>query len=234
MLNYVVVSAFVAIRVSALWSRSWRLATCLFLMGLISPVCTTQLLTFAFETTVTPWPLPPCQNHVEDKSIISSLTLRTFPIVTSATSIVYELFCLLVTLAKTLSLWREQRRIGMPTQFTAMLLRDGSLYFGVMFILAILNIVAASLPQDLLPVDIQVNAVIPRALTPILTARFIAHLRACHHNDSDVELRGSMESTGDSSALHFCNSGAPGSHAALRSFAVPFDSHNERDHSELT
>ncbi|KAI0649540.1 hypothetical protein C8Q79DRAFT_519327 [Trametes meyenii] len=231
MMNYIVISAFVAIRISALLSRSWRLAVLLFMMGLINPVCTTQLLTLAFETTVTPWPLPPCQNHIDDKNIIMPLTLRIFPLVTSATSIVYELVCLLATLSKTLSLWQEQRRIGMPTRFTAMLLCDGSLYFGVMFILAILNIVAASLPQDLLPADIQVNAVIPRALTPILTTRFIAHLQTLRYQSSDIELIGNTEGAESPTTLQFFNREASCSHSALPSLAMPLELHNGGDYT---
>ncbi len=62
---------------------------------------------------------------IPDQHAGSTLTGATVPIVSSAVSIVYELLCLLLTIAKTFSLHREQQQVGISTQLTALLLHDG-------------------------------------------------------------------------------------------------------------
>lgn len=62
---------------------------------------------------------------ISDQHVDSTLTGITVPIVSSAVSIVYELLCLLLTIAKTFSLYREQQKVGMSTRLTALLLHDG-------------------------------------------------------------------------------------------------------------
>lgn len=67
---------------------------------------------------------------ISEQHVGSTLTGATVPIFSSAVSIVYELLCLLLTIAKTFSLYREQQKVGMSTRLTALLLHDGE-SFGV-------------------------------------------------------------------------------------------------------
>ena len=50
---------------------------------------------------------------------------RDGPIVLSAINVFYETLCLVLTVAKTLGLYRAQRRTGISTALSSLLLRDG-------------------------------------------------------------------------------------------------------------
>ncbi|KAH9885785.1 hypothetical protein C8Q73DRAFT_295511 [Cubamyces lactineus] len=143
-INFAVVSAFVAIRISAIWSRNWWLGASLFLAGLVNPACVTDLLAFGFKAIPGPRPFVACISYLKtDHNHLGPLTIKYFPIFSSAISIAYELLCLSLTAVKTLSLYREQRKTGMSTRLTSLLLRDGALYFTTLSVLALVNIISA-------------------------------------------------------------------------------------------
>ncbi|KAI0351731.1 hypothetical protein OH77DRAFT_1523855 [Trametes cingulata] len=174
--NFAAVSAFVALRISALWSRSWAMCIVLFLLGLFNPSTTIPALSYGFDMIPAPWPMFACVQviSIQDLSLIPLVT-EYFPLASSAVSIAYEFLCLTLTVIKTISAYREQRRAGMHTTLSGLLIRDGSLYFAVLTALGVFNVVAASLPESPLPNDISV--VLSRLFVPILTTRFIANLR---------------------------------------------------------
>ncbi|KAI0760961.1 hypothetical protein BD413DRAFT_251591 [Trametes elegans] len=185
-INYVVISAFVALRISAIWSRNASLGACMFVLGLVNPAFLTPLLGFGLKNTPAPWPSTACVVSLKDADSLVPLTIAYFPIISSATTIVYELLCLLLTVLKTFSLYQEQRRLGISARLTSLLLRDGSIYFAALSALAVLNIVAATIPPGSLPMDFQVNTVVARVLTPILITRFIVALRTVDLATSSV------------------------------------------------
>ncbi|EIW57177.1 uncharacterized protein TRAVEDRAFT_48227 [Trametes versicolor FP-101664 SS1] len=146
-IHFAIISAFVALRISAIWSHNLYLGIFLFLLGLLNPSVLTPMLAFGFEALPGPPTLISCISYLpQDTNLLGPLILRYFPIVSSAVSIVYELLCLLLTMAKTFSLYREQQKVGISTRLTALLLHDGSLYFAVLTVLAVITIVAASIP----------------------------------------------------------------------------------------
>ncbi|EIW57154.1 uncharacterized protein TRAVEDRAFT_72346 [Trametes versicolor FP-101664 SS1] len=182
LLNYAVVSAFVATRMYALWNCNVRVAICLFLLGLINPNAMTPTLIYQMRIVMSPWPVWGCESYIQDyDDDFIEFATQTLPIIVSSIGIAYELLCLLLTAHKTWSFYLSRRRSGSPTTLASLLLRDGSLYFVVMAALSLVNIVAAVIPGT--PANVQVNAVFGRALTPILTARFIAHLQEVDRGD---------------------------------------------------
>ncbi|TFK84171.1 hypothetical protein K466DRAFT_602229 [Polyporus arcularius HHB13444] len=181
LVNFSMVSLFVAVRIMSLWSRNFYLGTFLFLLGVANPSSLTQSLGFGFSWITAPWPMPACVGSVAETNALWELIILDLPIASSAISIGYEVLCLALTVAKTVGNYREQRKIGMRTPLSELLLRDGSMYFFVMFALALFDIVAATVPTSNLPNDI--NSTLSRVLTPILTTRFISHLRTM--NDPD-------------------------------------------------
>ncbi|KAH9847226.1 hypothetical protein C2E23DRAFT_742194 [Lenzites betulinus] len=193
-LNFVVVAAFVATRMYAIWGCSKRVGVLVFLLGLINPNAITPMLVFGMTRVVmSPWPVWGCESFIQDYNdkYIAFSHLTAVPIIVSSIGIVYELLCLLMTVYKTISVYRLRRRSGHPgAALTTLLLRDGSLYFIVMAVLSLVNIVAAAIPS--VPSNVQLNAVFGRALTPILTTRFIAHLQEINNED-----------TVDHSTIHF-------------------------------
>ncbi|RPD59694.1 hypothetical protein L227DRAFT_155798 [Lentinus tigrinus ALCF2SS1-6] len=168
MLNFAVISAFIATRLFAMWERNWFIGILTFVLGVVSPSSITMLTTFAFGVIPAPWPFPPCLSYVPDFSPIVALSTRNLPLAVSAISIAYESFCLGLTAAKTFRLYMVQRETGIPTTLTSLLLRDGCLYFSVLLILAISNIVSCSIHNPLFDAW-QVNTDVARTLIPILT-----------------------------------------------------------------
>ncbi|KAI0671324.1 hypothetical protein C8Q78DRAFT_764500 [Trametes maxima] len=198
LLNFANVSAFVAMRMYAISGGGRTLAVCLFLLGLFNP--TSIMPTFLLGLEIIPLlgSEGQCKGDIGAASTVVQLMVQKLPIVASSVSIAYELICLLLTARKTIGIYRTQRELGHPAKLTSLLLRDGSIYFGVMAALAILNIISASIPGS--PESIQIDTVFGRAFTPILTTRFMIHLRQIDtnytadtflpsHNDETLELR---------------------------------------------
>ncbi|KAM5539233.1 hypothetical protein V8D89_007106 [Ganoderma adspersum] len=188
-INFAIISAFVATRLFAIYGRNWYLGTFLFILGTLSPSSLTQVASFAFRSVAAPWPLARCLSVGPDSSPWPDIVDRDGPIVLSAINMVYETLCLALTVAKTLGLYRAQRRTGISTALSSLLLRDGTLYFGVLLLLASLNIVSA-LAMDDLPGFWSTNTDIARVAVPILTTHFILHLRRMgqHGSGSDIDV----------------------------------------------
>ncbi|KAH9847227.1 hypothetical protein C2E23DRAFT_524317 [Lenzites betulinus] len=181
--NFVVISAFVAARIYAIWDRNWVLAITTFLLGLVNPNSVTVLFALRLKAVLAPWPVWGCEAYIPDDEIqITVWATQRLPIIASAISILYEVLCLLLTIWKTHAIHRLQRESGKSVSLTSLLLRDGSQYFLVMTALSTANIIAAVVPG--IPSNVAVNTVFGRALTPILTTRFIAHLRQVDLGDS--------------------------------------------------
>ncbi|KAL1940215.1 hypothetical protein VTO73DRAFT_9167 [Trametes versicolor] len=185
--SFVAVSAFVALRISALWSHNWPLGLSLFAIGLFTPSITIPILGFELDMVPALWPMSPCVQTVIDvkQDPLIPLEIYDFPISASAVSIVYEFLCLTLTVVKTVGAYRVQRKMGMETTLSGLLLRDGSLYFAVLTGLGIFSVVAASIPESILPVDIGV--IFARAFVPVLTTRFIVNLYQTGRHSSRVD-----------------------------------------------
>ncbi|KAI0671328.1 hypothetical protein C8Q78DRAFT_764833 [Trametes maxima] len=102
--------------------------------GLISLSVVLNACIFAAISAYRAVPGPPslvaCVSYLSKSSIsLYPVMIEYFPLISSAVSIVYELTCLVLTAFKTFSLWQDQRRTGMSTRFTSMLLRDGKHYY---------------------------------------------------------------------------------------------------------
>ncbi|KAH9856682.1 hypothetical protein C2E23DRAFT_451706 [Lenzites betulinus] len=186
LVGFASVSAFVAIRIAALWSHSLPLGTILFLLGLLNPSTIIPLSGFKIGMINAPWPMAACIQNVTEENIWFLPLLETdFPIASSAVSIAYEFLCLTLTVSKTFGAYKLQKNTGMRTSFSKLLLRDGSLYFVVLAALGIFNVAASSLPESPLPVDISV--ILGRTCVPVLTSRFILNLRRTNQPCSSVE-----------------------------------------------
>ncbi|RPD59695.1 hypothetical protein L227DRAFT_611895 [Lentinus tigrinus ALCF2SS1-6] len=147
-LNFAVISAFVATRIFAMYERSWFLGVVMFVLGTLSPSSITQLASWSFGIMPAPWPFPPCISYL-DSSSLAVLWTQDLPLAVSVISIAYESLCLGLTAAKTFSVYKAQQRAGLPAVLSSLLLRDGSLYFCVLLILAILNIVSSMINNPL-------------------------------------------------------------------------------------
>ncbi|KAI0649542.1 hypothetical protein C8Q79DRAFT_519574 [Trametes meyenii] len=175
LLNFASVSAFVATRMYAISGGSRSLAVCLFILGLFNPTAVMPTSLLGLKIIPSLGSEGQCKGDIGATGAFVQLIIEKLPIAASSVSITYELVCLLLTAWKTVGIYRTQRQLGHPAKLTSLLLRDGSIYFSVMAALAILNIISASIPGS--PESIQIDTVLGRAFTPILTTRFMIHLR---------------------------------------------------------
>ncbi|KAI0707074.1 hypothetical protein C8Q76DRAFT_143550 [Earliella scabrosa] len=154
----VAVSAFVALRIMALWSRNWFIGTILFVMGLANPTLIEVSLFYGYTAFASPWPVGGCVFLPDqDESTLYAWEVKYAPIALSAVGITYELLCLSLTLVKTWGNYRLGLATGLKSPLSVLLLRDGSLYFVVLTVLAALDIVAG-VPDSkvLLPCDLAI------------------------------------------------------------------------------
>ncbi|KAI9061201.1 hypothetical protein FKP32DRAFT_1576906, partial [Trametes sanguinea] len=118
MLNFMAVSAFVALRISAIWSRNWYLSGFLFVLGLCNPAAATELLAFVFDGVPSPWPLAACGISSQDSPGL-------VPLLISVVNIAYEFLCFSLTALKTRALHEEQWKMGMHKRLPTILICDG-------------------------------------------------------------------------------------------------------------
>ncbi|KAI0635526.1 hypothetical protein C8Q77DRAFT_1155323 [Trametes polyzona] len=142
---FATVSAFVSARMFALWNRNWSIAVVLFLLGLINPNAVNDIMVLRTRVVLAPWPVWGCEVYIPDNEReYTALVSQYLPIIVSSINILYELSCLLLTVCQTFGLHRAMRGVGQPSNVTALLLRDGSVYFIVMTGLSVMNITAAA------------------------------------------------------------------------------------------
>ncbi|KAI9000655.1 hypothetical protein BD414DRAFT_8963 [Trametes punicea] len=174
-------SAFIAVRIMALWSSNWALGALLFILGLINSYPAAQLLSFAFNGTRSPYPLIGCftETHNITLALYASVYL---PIALSVVNMLYEFLCFGLTIVKTYRVYQTMRELHLetPSSLTYLLLRNGSLYFIVMIICGIVNVISATMPDSSPFSGWALNEYFGRSLVPILTMRFIADLRRAY------------------------------------------------------
>ncbi|RPD59524.1 hypothetical protein L227DRAFT_575963 [Lentinus tigrinus ALCF2SS1-6] len=191
--SFIVVSAFIALRLTALYSRNWYLGGTLFILGLLNPIFLQTCAEFGFSSNVVaPWPLPPCLGRVKVGGTLYFLELNVFPVGSAVVSIAYELFCLSLTAYKTYGTYRKARGLnGMRGSLAWLLFRDGSIYFAGMTILWIYEIVS-----KFDGLSVEDGPVLGRLLVLILTTRFISNLRQGDDgHDSIQDSTGQLTST---------------------------------------
>ncbi|KAI0661817.1 hypothetical protein C8Q70DRAFT_679870 [Cubamyces menziesii] len=121
-------SAFIALRIMAVWSRNWYLGSILFVLGLINSTPLAQTLFFAFSGSVQAPPYSACSEGTESPTMALVVTLYV-PLVASATNMAYELLCFVLVVSKTYRGYRVPHGSKTQPQLTYLLIRDGSLYF---------------------------------------------------------------------------------------------------------
>ncbi|KAI0707077.1 hypothetical protein C8Q76DRAFT_860290 [Earliella scabrosa] len=160
---FIGVSAFVALRIMALWSRNWWLGIFLFLLGLTNPTLLEASLLYGFIANAAPYPVSGCMLSLPDNSVLGALEVTY-----------------------TYGTYKSGRSTGINTPLSTLLLRDGSLYFVVFTALAVLDIAAGLARDSQLPDGI--ISTFSRSLIPILLTRFIARIRQVRdHGDSVLD-----------------------------------------------
>ncbi|KAI1794289.1 hypothetical protein LXA43DRAFT_996398 [Ganoderma leucocontextum] len=163
----VIMSAIAAIRVFALWNRDWRLFAVVMIAGLF-PAFTNLYFRSASAVFLAPSKLYTCQSV---PIAMSALTYENWSIATRVVSIFSDGMVVVLTWLKTYRVFVLTRGVAFRTNYSTLILRDGTLYF---LAVCVLNVVAIVFVMDIgsnLLNDIIVT------LSSILMSRFLLNLR---------------------------------------------------------
>ncbi|PIL23157.1 hypothetical protein GSI_14466 [Ganoderma sinense ZZ0214-1] len=163
----IVLSAIAAIRVYALWNRDWRLLVVLLLAGLF-PAATNLYFRSATAVFIAPSKFFTCQSV---PTATAAATYKNLSIATRVVSIFVDGLVVVFTWIKTHRVYVLTRKLAFRTNYSALLLRDGTLYFLAVVILNVTAIVYVTNIGSNLLNDIIVT------LTSILMSRFLLNLR---------------------------------------------------------
>ncbi|KAJ8473889.1 hypothetical protein ONZ51_g7565 [Trametes cubensis] len=161
-----IVAVFASLRVYAIWSRDWRPALLIFVLALVTPIANLYM-----DITGTPIPAP--------RPSVGLAVVIAERVTTTA----YDGLVLLFTLMKTARVRRAAMSLDTSPSLMALILRDGTLYFLLLVLMNIAQIVvAAKIPGN------NFIAFFISPLTSILISRFLLNLRqVARSSDSDCD-----------------------------------------------
>jgi len=164
---------FSALRGFALWNRNWWLFLFLLAIGLIFPVVDiaidSRTQTDAFEA-----PEWGCAQDI----YLSETTYQRLIISARISSIVLSIAMLVLTWMRTYGLRKLAAQAEIKASFSTLLLRDGTIYFLIMFAFNITELVWLFLGYAWYPVDAFIGV-----MQSILISRFMFNLRAVYQCD---------------------------------------------------
>ncbi|KAI0753160.1 hypothetical protein C8Q80DRAFT_1304396 [Daedaleopsis nitida] len=178
----VIWAAFSVLRAYALCSRKWwiiPLVSVFFLPDII--------LTSIYFTSLKPEQLPPPFNCVLSSSLPQSEWAKSVSV--RVCLIVGDLVVLIITWYTTYGIRKAAAGIKVRTSLTDSLLKDGTVYFGCLLVLNVVNILANVLSES------SAVSAFQDPITCILVSRFLLNLRDTANNRAD----GDMSSIGDPS-----------------------------------
>ncbi|KAI0084418.1 hypothetical protein BDY19DRAFT_997771 [Irpex rosettiformis] len=99
---------------------------------------------------------------------------RKFSLGTRISVIIGDVLVLLVTWSKTAKSYNEARKQKIESPLAMMLFRDGTLYFGVLLIINVLEVIQRNIPSLF---TVQLSGPFLQIIPPIIVCRFILNLR---------------------------------------------------------
>lgn len=176
-------AAFSALRVYAIGGREWRLALVTLTLGIV-PIATN--LASDVKTVYTSIFVPSIGTLCNDIPLLSNDANIILLVLTRSCLIASDAIILVVTWLKTYRIKREADEVNVKTSIVTLLLRDGTIYFGVLLILNVLHLVL-SLTNVFLDVTYFVTS-----LSSIIISRFLLNLRQIGLSGHDENQRPSF------------------------------------------
>ncbi|TCD64407.1 hypothetical protein EIP91_004123 [Steccherinum ochraceum] len=213
-------AAFSTLRIWAIWGHAFIPTLAVALTSAVVPAINlfayTQVTSFSVDEGN-------CSNDVRYSLAVS--VRRAYLLLTNWTSnraermaslveyaargatIASDALVLLLTWMKTAVMWRESKKIGGPkVSVSTLLLRDGTLYFGMMLVL---NIVALILTVFQTDADASEFIAVLNAVGANLLARFLLDLRSVHEEGSAGGTAHTVSSVNFAAGSLGANMGAP-------------------------
>ncbi|KAH9917156.1 EAP30/Vps36 family-domain-containing protein [Epithele typhae] len=164
---YWIAAVFSALRIYAVWDKNWRLLVLVLLLAMAVPV--TNMYHYIRSTPVAGGPpLNGCGENVD----LSDEQFEQLSMITHGFAIATDLLVVVLTWLKTYEIRRLSYRLHFKTSLSTLLLRDGTLYFGILLILNVIDIILNSNESLYNPLPPFIEAV-----TCILISRFMLNLR---------------------------------------------------------
>jgi len=220
---WLVVSAFAALRVYAIWNQDWRPAIPVLCLALV-PVITNLYIEAKTVPTIAPPPSAGCALELRGISLAAYSDITG--ILNGAATTACDGLVVLFTLARTLGVRNATRAFNVKPGLSSVILRDGTAYFLLLLLLNIIQIVVAV-------TDVGENAIayFVSPLTSILISRFLLNLREVSYSAQDLRTaEPSLILTSHLSDIHFAsnvvgNLGAPLRHGHRQNTSVDGDSY---------
>ncbi|KAI0711554.1 hypothetical protein C8Q76DRAFT_785329 [Earliella scabrosa] len=162
-----IVALFFTLRVYATWSRDWRPALPILVLALVTPAANLYM-----DIVGTPIPAPRPSVGCAIRTNIEPAVYSMFVIVERATTTAYDFLILLFTLMKTAQVRKAALSLDLHPSIMTLLLRDGTAYFLLLFVMNIGQIIVASQVPGTNWI-----AFFASPLTSILITRFLLNLR---------------------------------------------------------
>ncbi|KAI0821839.1 hypothetical protein BC628DRAFT_1422262 [Trametes gibbosa] len=181
---YFIVALFSALRVYAIWNKDWRPFLLVLIIALSVPATNMYHYVLSIPQAFL-YPLYGCAESTAlsedqlEKYFFNFLTFGTLELTLPFCAIAADLFVLLLTWVKTYEIKKLASGLHSEATFSSLLLRDGTLYFGTMLMLNVVDL--AVLQSDVLfnPLPIFIDV-----FTCILISRFMLNLRQVAHRES--------------------------------------------------
>lgn len=167
-------ACFASLRMFALYGMNKGVFALVFIIGLLSPIIQVCLMlnTNASSGFVAQPVAPLClKQGLTDEAYILLMMVR-------GSTLGFELLLLILTWCKTFCRW-SMLKMTTQSPLTTMLLRDGTMYFGVISIAAALNLGGIANVYSGRPIELALFDLVPivDAITAICMSRFILGLR---------------------------------------------------------
>ncbi|EKM56875.1 uncharacterized protein PHACADRAFT_254235 [Phanerochaete carnosa HHB-10118-sp] len=172
-----IVAAFTALRVYAIWNRDWRPALPVLLLALVSPVVNIYM-DATQEPEVAPSPSVGCAVYLK----ITNDLFGVLTIVTRASTLATDGIVLLLTIIRAIRLKKEGTRWTRKVGLLPLLLRDGVLYFLLLFCINLTQIIVTAQVAGNNDIVYYVSPV-----TSMLISRFLIDLRRVVHRDQSEQ-----------------------------------------------
>ncbi|KAI0088416.1 hypothetical protein BDY19DRAFT_196924 [Irpex rosettiformis] len=140
-LSLVIAGAFAAIRVYAIWQRSWSLALPVFMLAMVPPA-----LTIAIDANETPMLAPSPSSGCAIVVAIPPAQYTTYANAMRACTIAYDAIVFALTVLRTRQL---ERRSQAQTSLVRLIIRDGCLYFMCLVLINISQMVITFTSEDI-------------------------------------------------------------------------------------
>ncbi|OBZ67914.1 hypothetical protein A0H81_12146 [Grifola frondosa] len=180
---YIVVAVFSALRVYAIWNRDWRPFILVLLVGIVVPA--TNLYHYARSSPAAF--LPPLAGCGEAVNLTPEQLLRyssasvVLSTVTHSCAIATDALVLVLTWAKTFGIKRAAMSLHIKATLSTLLLRDGTLYFAILLLLNVVDLVVLQSDVIFNPLPIFIDV-----FTCILISRFMLNLREVFYSDDPL------------------------------------------------